>query len=63
MSMAKYAIEDSIAMDSTILIEYSDECYNELLAMCDDYREESAVTRFWGIHNGMPWQVDVENEC
>ena len=61
MSMVKYAIEDSIETDSTILIEYSETCYNELLVKCDDYHVGADVTTFWGMEKGLPWQVDMEN--
>lgn len=62
MSEAEYAIEDSISTDSTILIEYSAACYNELLATCEDYHVGDNVTTFWGKICGLPWQVDMENE-
>jgi len=62
MSMAKYAIEDSIALDSTILIEYSEDSYNELLTACEDYHVGVDVTTFWGMERGLPWQVDIEHD-
>ena len=61
-SKVEFAIEDSVATDSTILIEYSEECYNELLTACEDYHAGNDVTTFWGMKNNIPWQVDIENE-
>lgn len=62
MLMVKYAIEDSVETDSTILIEYSEASYNELLARCDDYHVGVDVTTFWGMKDNIPWQVDIENK-
>lgn len=60
------AIDDSVRMDRTVHLEYSQERAGGLLALCDDWEDSPSGPTYWGTRDarggGEWWQISLDRE-